>query len=115
MRLVAYAVVHSRLSDEIVDEISGVPGRVLAAVAYSCPSDEIINEISSVPRRVLAAVAYSCLSDEIIDEISSVPGHVLAAVTHIITFCRICRRNVIYIVSASENQVPDGAGTVLRP
>ena len=95
-----YSLYTSQHTDEIVDEISSVPGCVLAAVAHGGLSDDIVNEISSVPGRVPAAVAHGRLSDDIVNEISGVPGR---------------RRNVIYGVGVSENQVPDGAETVLRP
>ena len=45
-------------------------------------TDEIINEIGGVPGHVLAAVAHGRLSDRIVDEANGVPGHVLAAVAH---------------------------------
>jgi hypothetical protein len=70
-------------------------------------TDEIVDKIGGVPGRVLAAIAHSRLSDEIVNEINGVSGRVLAAVAHIITFCRICRRNIIYRVGVRE--------TVLRP
>src|SRR5438067_825652 len=69
-------------------------------MAHGRLSDDIVNEIIGVPERVPPAVAHGRLSDDIVNEISGVPGR---------------RRNVIYGVGVSENQVPDGAETVLRP